>query len=138
MDVELEGKMEDLIYFPSGEEWIDTGEGGLAVYLLLIENNRQKCSAGHIVFPCQDVVVSPEEFVDLNDEICSKCDDWIKVTLIDFGMLVASTKKALWNKTTEEFFQARESDLTEHGKVLYDLITKIYDEKPVIVTLLDT
>lgn len=127
--------MKDLIKFPSGEEWEDTGEGGLAVFFILLENNRQKCIAGDILFPCQDVVLSPHEFARLNDKLCKNGED---KTTIDLGMLVASTKEALWNEVIGEYFQATEKDLTEQGRVLYDLLVDIYEENPKIVTLLDT
>jgi len=120
--------MKDLIKFPkTGYE--NTGEGGLAVFFVLLakhtrKERRQKCMGGGFCFPQQDVVISPRRKRVIGEA--------------DMAMLVASTKEALWDERKGTYFKAAKNDLTKKGLKLLSILTDIYGEEPMIVTLLDT
>lgn len=131
--------MNNLVNFPT-ENYENTGEGGLAVFFIIresIQNSRQVCLTGGTAYwGVQDVVISPIAYSRLNDEL-SKANNGNGVETCDLIMLVASTKNALWNENFG-YFAAEERHLTEKGKQLFDMLTEIYEQKPDIVTLLDT
>jgi len=126
--------MKDLVIFPEIEyPFVNTGEGGMAVFFVLLKNfqkDRQKCSGGNGLWPVQDVVVWPPKYMDINSKGFRNP--------VDLIMLVASTKMSLWDERKKCYWHATEKDLIEEGKILFDMIERIYGQKPDIVTLLDT
>ena len=109
-----------------GYGYEDTGEGGLAFFLVVqqkdFEHRRQTCIAGGIIWPRQNVQLRPKG---------------VRETCIDAGLLIGSTGQSLWSDTKEQYFTARLSDLTPEGKRLYHALKRIYGEAT-IITLLDT
>ena len=133
--------MEDLIEFP--EELLgfeDSGEGGISVFFVLLTNtdpdkeDRQKCSAGQGEWPFHDVCLWPPEIRGLENKAFK--DDYYAHIPADLIMLAGSTLRSLFGK--EDYWVAKEENLTEKGRIIYDLLTEVYGEKPKIVTLLDT
>jgi len=126
-------QVEDLIDFSRYSSYSDSGEGGLAVFFVLLtsDKNRQKCIAGEGMWPAHDVVTGPPKYKQLEHELIGVGRS------ADLIMLVGSTKNSLWSDALGYFF-AEEEDLTEKGRKLYDMLAEIYGEKPDIVTLLDT
>ena len=139
--------MEQLITFPepNGTNITDTGEGGLAIFFVIIKNpelskQRQLCLAGSPEWGIQDSVLSDSYMQTLNDNMYKhfKRDEHHHTVSVDLAMLVGSTKKSLWLESTGHYFKPKYKDLTKKGKELYTLLAGIYKEKPRIVTLLDT
>lgn len=135
--------MKDLVIFPEIEDpFKNTGEGGIAVFFVLLSDSpkdrRQKCLAGSGIWPLQDVIVWPPEYIDINREISKIINFDVFGRAADLIMLVASTKISFWNKSSGYYWHATEKDLTEEGTILFKMIEKIYGQKPDIVTLLDT
>lgn len=113
------------------EGWHDTGEGGLAFFLCVktkaeYKDRRQACLAGEIIWPYQDVCLTPY-YDHKNDEGIA----------IDAGMLIGSTGYSLYSDYRDQYFQPTFDDLTPQGQKLYKLLKTIYGEVD-IVTLLDT
>lgn len=109
------------------EGYQDTGEGGMAFFLVVKEKpfnqRRQTCIAGDIWFPLQDCLIKPM---------------WLdKEQPIDAGLLIGSTGKSLWSDKMGSYFTPTVDDLTSEGKRLYHTLKRIYG-RVVIVTLLDT
>lgn len=125
--------MEDLIDFPKYAGYSDSGEGGLAVFFVLLTDgkNRQKCIAGEGIWPVHDVVAGPPKYKNLEHEtVCGGHS-------ADLIMLVGSTRESLWSDADGYFFATKEH-LSEKGRKIYGLLTEVYGEEPNIVTLLDT
>lgn len=116
-----------LVELPSGDDWVDTGEGGLAFFLLvpLKEDGiqRQICIAGGIRWPRQDVAF-PSRW-------------WEGDEGLDAGLLIGSTGQSLWSEGLGKYFMPSLANLTEEGKQLYWLLKRLYGDVQ-IVTLLDT
>lgn len=162
----INSKMEQLVNLPElthpGESWPkagpfpriwDSGEGGLAFFFLLeeatkIEDRRQVCLAGGASWGGQDVVLSPPRAQRINDELWKATREsretdfsFFAHASIDLAMLIGSTKQSIWIDTSEEdghYFKATKKDLTERGLKLFKMLTEIYGEEPMIITLLDT
>ena len=127
--------MKNLVKFPfPDDEWEDTGEGGMAVFFILLkdEAKRNKCLEGDVRWMSQDVVLDPPRYQRLNKKINKYGYE------VDLAMLADSTKRSLYSESEGYYFIANEKTLTKKGKELFDLLTKIYGQKPDIVTLLDT
>ena len=126
--------MKNLVKFPSiDDNWEDTGEGGLAVFFILLEGEveRNKCLEGDIRWMSQDVVLAPERYIYLN-----KTDH--HGHQVDLAMLVDSTTRSLYSQEEGCYFTASKKTLTRRGKKLFEMLTEIYRQEPDIVTLLDT
>jgi len=135
--------MQDLIKIPKDgnyKDYKDSGEGGLAVFFVLLSSEakprRQKCIAGQGAWTVQNVVVGPRKYIKLNDTLSQ--EKYGQYTAVDLVMLVASTNESLWSEKEGRYWQAREEDLTGQGRTLSTMLTKIFGQKPDIVTLLDT
>ena len=129
----------------------DTGEGGLAFYFVILphprrDNQRLQCIVQGATWGQQDVVLSPKIMKRLNQELHQRADDieeehghYISTSAsVDLCMLIGSTKKSIWIGKDGHYFKPTYMDLTSKGKKLYKLISSIYFEEPMIVTLLDT
>ena len=114
----------------------DTGEGGLAFFLVIkpIKHQRQSCIAGDILWPLQDCQLRPRTWPKFLNEY-----DYTKLHLtpIDAGLLIGSTGLSLWSDVKEKYFTPTVDDLTPEGKRLYHTLKRLYGEVT-IVTLLDT
>jgi len=138
--------MEDLVIFPEeNKKWKDSGEGGLAVFFVLLnrEDNvkRQKCCAGDIYWTEHNVVAGPKKYRKLNNELSTAGKGHrlhTGMTPVDLAMLIASTNKSLYDVDEGYYFVTEKKDLTPRGLQLFHLITTIYKHPPDIVTLLDT
>lgn len=141
--------MEQLVNFPELDppHIVDTGEGGLAVFFALLEmerleDRRQVCLAGGPEWGVQDVVLSPGRMQVLNKEmsdIASRSEYTLRPSHeMDLVMLVASTKQSIWIEKDGHYFKPTKKDLTDRGLMFYIMLTEIYAEEPMIVTLLDT
>lgn len=146
--------MEDLVYFPEEDDekeedrvYKNSGKG-MSIFLVLLESNykrrqRQKCHAGSIIWPVQSIVIAPESYTKLNNKLVSLWRRWrfrklYPSRLVDMAMLIGSTTKSFWNEKTELYWRATERDLTVKGKELLGILSRVYKQKPDIVTLLDT
>ena len=116
-----------LVKLPT-EGYEDTHEGGMAFFLVVrckpIEESRQTCIAGGIMWPQQDCILKPQATLDREQSI-------------DGGLLIGSTGQSLWSETKGVYFMAILKDLMPEGKRLYHILKKLYG-KVDIVTLLDT
>ncbi len=122
-----------LVRLPS-DGYEDTGEGGLAFFLLVYKKDgRQTCLAGDIFFPLQNCQIKPKR--NLGDIDFSSL--WQYSQYIDAGLLIGSTGLSLWSDFKGEYFCPTVDDLTPEGKRLYHTLKRLYGEVT-IVTLLDT
>ena len=113
-----------LVQLPDAEAgYRDSGEGGLAFFLLVkSDRRRQACLAGQIHWPLQDVVVN---------------DRWPwGEQAIDAGLLIGSTGQSLFHDE-HGYFHPEFDDLTADGQQLYLTLSVIYGAPPALVTLLD-
>ena len=124
--IELEGLghlMENMVNLPSiGDEWYDSGEGGLAFYFLIPENGRLECNVAGVFWGDQDVVVYPRNLKEFG---------------LAAGVLIGSTPQSLASHRSGYFHPTLE-DLTSKGTYLFRTLEWAYRETPIIVTLLDT
>ena len=127
-----------LVKLPT-ESYKDTGEGGLAFFLIVkqksFEQSRQTCIAGDIIWPLQDCQIKPRHWPPLLDGVIDH--QGLTSTAIDAGLLIGSTGLSLWSDDKENYFTPRVTDLTSEGKKLYRFLKKIYGDV-ILVTLLDT
>ena len=115
--------MENMVILPTGEEWEDSHEGGLAFYLLIGEDGKLECNVAGVFWGDQDVVVSPRNLKEFG---------------LAAGLLLGSTNQSLWSRNKNQYFHPKFDDLTSRGKYLFRTIEWTYRETPIIVTLLDT
>lgn len=113
--------IENMVILPTGPEWRDSGEGGLAFYLLIPENGKLECNVAGVFWGDQDVVVHPRNLKEFG---------------LAVGVLIGSTNLALTNG--RGYFHPKFDDLTSRGKYLFRTLEWAYRETPIIVTLLDT
>ena len=117
----------------------DTGEGGLAFFLVVKQRprgkQRQICIAGDILWPLQDCQIKPCNW----PSYLNKPRDFTRLTYetIDAGLLIGSTGLSLWSEIKEDYFTPKVKDLTPEGKRLYHTFKRLYGEV-IIITLLDT
>lgn len=115
-----------LVDLPKGGDWKNSGEGGLAFFLVVSNKDhlspRQVCIARGVEWPRQDVALPAE---------------WSDFHLIDAGLLIGSTTRSLFSDSLGEYFQPTLEDLTDEGKRLYKVLKSLYGDVE-IVTLLDT
>ena len=151
-----------LVNLPNAEErecngWHDTGEGGLAFFLLIPSLwyvdysahdkasfvSRQACVAGGVWWPPQDCQVGVVGGA-ANFHVYGR--NFGTNQHIDGGLLIGSTGESLYSDKFETYFMPTYNDLTDEGKALYDMLYKLYCEpisnlnqpEILIATLLDT
>lgn len=157
--------MKNLVTFPSGGVYEDSGEGGLYVMMVVPEPNgfRHNCHVDGIITISEvDVEVTNsglwrQPWVDSPDsENRRRLDDivwtadrdlWVWSTrLVNtddastpllFAAHIGSTPESLWN-ADDGYFRANRDDLTEAGRALYESVKAAYGIDPVLVTCLDT
>jgi hypothetical protein len=133
----------NLIKFPElGGRWTNLREGGLDVYAVILEPEKQenqysKCLAGSPSWGVMDVVISPPSFQKINEEMCENSDDeYTPSKNCNVAILIGTTRISFWDGNF--YFTAKMSDLTDYGKDLFEIIKWTYGRYPDIVTLLDT
>ena len=158
--------MKNLVTFPSGGVYEDSGEGGLYVMMVVPEPNGfwHNCHVDGIITVSEvDVEVtnsgiwqsSPWESADSKkrrrlDDIVRKADRELYVwsaklvnmddasTPLLFAAHMGSTPESLWNAHRSEYFTANVDHLTHEGRALYESVKAAYGIDPVLVTCLDT
>lgn len=147
--------MEQLVNWPQLDppRITDSGEGGLSVYFVLLEaekpeDRRELCLACDGPFwGGQDVMLSPQRMRKVNDDLWKWWRDhrddpgyqgYIPHQIVDLAMIVGSCLHSIWIEDDGHYFKPEYDDLTPKGQLLFDLLEKIYREKPMIVTMLDT
>jgi len=130
---------------PLGKGWVDSGEGGLSVALLVTDNDKfEQCYADNYCFvSVYNVMLSGPREAELfpNYEVSNwqeQDDSRYRSIPLNACIAIGSTKNSLWHETEEEYFMATEQDLTEDGKALLGLLRKLYGNRVHILTLLDT
>lgn len=114
------------IHWPVG--WQDTGEGGLAVFLIVPEDPQwSECAVGMPTFEIEDVIVSGQE---------QKAEIYRDTGLR--ACLCLGTTGGSYYDDRHGYFKASLEDLTPDGEQLYMLLKKLYGRSPVLLTLLDT
>ena len=113
--------------------YVETGEGGLAFYLVV--KSKWQPKNGRKEDRC--VCIPGSGAIWQAPDVCLT-RGYYNEAQVDAFLLIGSTKKALrWNRFSGKYFCASYSDLTDEGKVLFDILKKLYGEVD-IVTLLDT
>ena len=124
--------MKNLVTFPSGGVYEDSGEGGLYVMMVVPEPNgfRHNCHVDGII------TVSEVDVEVTNSGLWRKYWDDASTSLL-FAAHIGSTPESLWN-ADDGYFTANRDDLTEAGRALYESVKAAYGIDPVLVTCLDT
>lgn len=121
------------------QRWEDSGEGGLVVYFVVVENYDDpfvQCyyeSAPTMAYP--DVIVSghrDEVWPERRGDSLPESGDLLAV------VCVASTTASWCDPDTGIYFAVTTADLTDHGKQLYNNLQALYGREVLIITLLDT
>ena len=135
----------NLINFPDllGGRWTNTHEGGLNVYAVILqperlENYYVKCLTGTPGWTDMEGVIFPEKYKDISDamykeEQINYSQSFEPANLV---MLIGTTKTCFWDGNF--YFTPTMKDLTDYGKILFEIIKHTYGVYPDIVTLLDT
>ena len=116
----------------------DTGEGGMEAWLVLPREYKPKNDSACITGVCfnltlfDSLVIPRQERWRLNYVEDSEHTDFSAV------ILLGSTNKCLWDHEKEDLFKVSKENLTENGLVLFNLITKLFDREPEIMTAIDT
>jgi hypothetical protein len=122
-----------------GGDWYDSGEGGLAFFLLVkserLDHSRCVCCVTGPLWGVQDVC--------FNKDYCPPSHyDWPTREWhmeLDAALLIGSTGLSLWSDKSGRYFQPKYGDLTDDGKTLFRTLETMYGTGCVdIVTLLDT
>ncbi len=117
--------------------YTDTGEGGMAAWLLVERSNsRRACSAGPgALWPTHDVVLYPR--TGWNPEWDDE-DNSPGFIGTDAAFLLGETGGSWFSEQLGDYFEVTPVSLTEQGAHLYDTVKALYGVTPTIVTLLDT
>lgn len=159
--------MNQMVNFPSGSPYRDSGEGGLFVMMVVPEpdNFSHNCHVdGIIVISAVDVEVTRSciwESYDYHssnrqrrrqmEEVMKKNGDddlriWSSMLLLPeefsdsllFAAHMGSTHHSLWNEKVGAYFAATKDDLTYEGRILYEAVKVAYGTDPLLITCLDT
>ena len=137
-----------LVRFPVDDpRWVDTHEGGMAVYLLF-EEDPAICIAGVGCFVYADcpqgglgegaraafcVTTDPEKDQE-RDRVF-----WLSGQHATGLLYLGSTGASLYSEAAGGYWLATEEDLTDEGKLLYTQLHMLYGGgPPKIMTVLDT
>lgn len=120
----------------------DTGEGGMAVFLVVPESNWPECCINMPTLQAHDVIVRGQEKIEREVWGFSQYDGPRNGHLYDDTGLQAviclGTTGGSYLDDENGYFVARVEDLTLEGATLYALIRKLYGVEPMLLTFLDT
>ena len=141
--------VDGLVNFPvSNPRYKDSGEGGMAVYLMM-EEDPNICIPGvgcFVYAGCAQANLGESEKMGMpprGNEI-DKDDErsgifWVHGQHATGLLYLGSTGASLWDAEREVYWTAQFADLTEKGRDLYALVHYLYaGAPPKIVTCLDT
>lgn len=158
--------MNNLVNFPSGGVYEDSGEGGLFVMMVVPEPEefRHNCHVDGIISISEvDVEVTnsglwqPYSWHSADNEKRRNMDNILQkedqnlfiwstklVNMEDasssllFAAHMGSTPESLWDAHQGEYFTATVDHLTIEGRVLYEAVRGAFRIDPVLITCLDT
>lgn len=124
----------------------NTGEGGLATYLLLPERDEEgddwaQCAIDMPRFKVHGVVVRGQQDIERKLWGYSQYDEPYQDRKYSQDLVLAmciGSTGASWCDDASGYFKPRYGDLTMEGQALYNLLAALYGREPYILTLLDT
>lgn len=137
--------MKNLIQFPEGNGWQDTGEGGLFAYAVVRENSdnavapRERggcCVDVHNTLNRPDVQVwgpslwTPLYGNDMRDQRSMQSESLIA------SVFLGATNQALYSENEGDYFRVSEESLTEDGKAIVRALSLLGQVE--YLTFLDT
>ena len=148
------------VKWPSGPDWKDSKEGGMSVVAVVGWDEKwTTCFIPPVnVFYGENLVDKERDFHFEEGQRCVEIhpleDKWFpqmyslepNPTFSDkyqsVGLLAAvhvgNTGQSLWNETEGHMFEATADDLTPEGQALVATLERLYGQKVVLLTWLDT
>jgi hypothetical protein len=122
-----------------------TGEGGMAVFLVVPEDGWSQCSVVMPTMECDDVLVNGRELEEAIFPGSNRYrwydsgDQVVDLTSVRLAACVClGTTGGAYRDEEKGYFQAQVSDLTAAGKWIYNLMRQLYGRDPELLTFLDT
>lgn len=128
-------------------DWEHTGEGGLAVYLIVPDQAGRywnECAVSMPTLKADAVIVRGQQEDERRIWGVSQYDTppeerteiYTETDLL--ACVCLGTTGGAWRDEEYGYFIARVGDLTWEGKQIYDSLKELYGIEPVLLTLLDT
>jgi hypothetical protein len=112
------------------EDWKSTGEGGMWVYAVIPPKDENCCVETIGLGPCDVHFGCDLPHVPYPEDSPQH--------ILSSAVFMGSTGGSWWNESEETYFQATESDLTDEGRALLDMLEKLSGTRPILWTFLDT
>lgn len=127
-------------------QWKNTGEGGLAVFLVVPEDEKRwmECCVALPTIEASDVLVNGQEveerlFPGSNRYQRRTAGDESDLTSVDLLACVClGTTGGSYYDENQGYFQATKMDLTPSGLYVYNMLKGLYRREPELLTFLDT
>lgn len=120
----------------------DGGEGGAYVAMAVPEEGDENdacCVDVSIQLTEPDVLLNPGWVADVWGDGLSGTAYSERTSLPPrAAVFLDSTSASLWDERAGNYWCARPDDLTEEGKILYDMLRRVNGVEPLLLTLLDT